>query len=125
MIYAIFYLLYRVNLKACIDNINSRAHMIAPMGKPVICEELTRKDVDKLTKTMKMAIISTAACEQPRPHLPVAVDIIDCSEIAKRISQRTGLSATIDKIVDLIATKLVKFIIVFVQRKSGEGEKTI
>ena len=95
------------------------------MGKPVICEELTRKDVDKPTKTMKMAIIPTAACEQPSPHLPVAVDIIDCSEIAKRISQRTGLSATIDKIVDLIATKLVKFIIIFVQRKSGEGEKTI
>jgi hypothetical protein len=99
--------------------------MIAPMGKPVICEELTWKDVDKLTKTMKMAIISTTACEQPSPHLPVAVDMIDCSETARRISQQTGVPATIDKIVDLIATKLVKFIIVivFVQKKSGEGER--
>ena len=101
--------------------------MIAPMGKPVICEELTWKDVDKLTKTMKMAIISTVACEQPSPHLPLAVDIIDCSEIAKRISQRTGVPASIDKIVDLIATILVKFliVIVFVQKKSGGGKMII
>jgi hypothetical protein len=100
--------------------------MIAPKDKPVICEELTWKDVDKLTKAMKMAIISTAASEQPSPHLPLAVDTIDCSAIAKRISQPTGAPDTIDKIVDLIATKLVKFLIliVFVQKKSG-GEKTI
>ena len=30
--------------------------MIAPKDKPVICEELTWKDVDKPTNTMKMAI---------------------------------------------------------------------
>lgn len=101
--------------------------MIAPKDKPVICEELTWKDVDKPTNTMKMAISFTAACEQPSPHLPVAVDIMDCSEIAKRISQLTGVPPTIEKIVELIATKLVKFIIViiFVQKKAGEGEKTI
>jgi creatinine amidohydrolase/Fe(II)-dependent formamide hydrolase-like protein len=101
--------------------------MIAPMGKPVICEELTWKDVDKLTKTMKMAITSTAACEQPSPHLPLAVDTVDCSEVAKRVSQRTGVPATIDKIVDLIATILVKFliVIVFAQKKFGGGERTI
>jgi hypothetical protein len=101
--------------------------MIAPMGKPGIHEELTWKDVDKLTKTMKMAIISTAACEQPSPHLPLAVDIIDWSEIGKRISQRTEVSVTIDKIVDLIVTILVKFliVIVFVQKKSGGGKRTI
>ena len=102
--------------------------MIAPMGKPVICEELTWKDVDKLTKTMKMAIISTAACEQPSLHLPLAVDIIDCSEVAKRVSHRTGVPLTIDKTVDLIATILVKFliVIVFVQKKfGGGGERTI
>jgi hypothetical protein len=101
--------------------------MIAPMGKPVIREGLTWKDVDKLTKTMEMAIISTAACEQPSPHLPLAVDIIDCSEIAKRISQRTGVPMTIDKIVDLIVTILVKFliVIVFVQKKLGGGKRTI
>jgi hypothetical protein len=99
--------------------------MIAPMGKPVICEELTWKDVDKLTKTMKMAILSTAACEQPGTHLPLAVDTIDCSEVAKRVSQRTGVPATIDKIVDLIATILVKFllVIVFAQKKKFGGEE--
>jgi hypothetical protein len=54
------------------------------------------------------------------------VYIIDCSEIVKRISQPTGAPVTIDKIVDLIATILVKFLIliVFVQKKSG-GERTI
>src|SRR5215208_6521338 len=98
--------------------------MIAPKDKPVICEELTWKDVDKLTKTM--AIISTAQCEQPSPHLPLAVDTIDCSAIAKRISKRTRATNTIEKIVDLIATILVKFLIliVFVKKKSG-GERTI
>jgi hypothetical protein len=100
--------------------------MIAPKDKPVICEELTWKDVDKPTNRMKMAINFTAACEQPSPHLSLAVYIIDCSEIVKRISQPTGAPVTIDKIVDLIATILVKFLIliVFVQKKSG-GERTI
>ena len=100
--------------------------MIAPKDKPVICEELTWKDVDKPTNTMKMAINFTAACEQPSLHLSLAVYIIDCSEIVKRISQPTGAPVTIDKIVDLIATILVKFLIliVFVQKKSG-GERTI
>jgi hypothetical protein len=101
--------------------------MIAPKGKPVICEELTWKDVDKLTKTMKMAVISTQACEQPSPHLPLALDTIDCSAVAKRISKRTVVPETIDKIVDLIATILVKFltVIVFVQKKSEGGKRTI
>jgi hypothetical protein len=100
--------------------------MIAPMGKPVICKELTWKDVDKLTKTMKMAIVSTATCEEPSLHLPHALDIIDCSEVAKRVSHRTGVPLTIDKTVDLIATILVKFLIliVFIQRKFGGGERT-
>jgi creatinine amidohydrolase len=60
-------------------------------GKPVLWEELTWKDVDKLTKTMKMAIIPTAACEQHGPHLPLAVDAIDCYEVAKRVSAKTGV----------------------------------
>ena len=100
--------------------------MIAPMSKPVIYKELTWKDVDKLTKTMKMAIISTAPCEQPSPHLPLAVDTIDSSAIAKRISKRTAATETIEKIVDLIATILVKFLIliVFIKKKPG-GERTI
>jgi len=127
MIYAIFYLLYRLNLKARIDNINGRAPMIAPKSKPVIYEELTRKDIDKLTKTMKMSVILTTACEQPNRHLPLAVDTIDCPAVAKRVSKRTGVTETIDKIVILIATILVKFLIVmvFVQNKSGGGKRAI
>jgi hypothetical protein len=129
MIYAIFHLLYRLNLKAWIDNVNSRAHMISPNGKPVICEELTWKDVDKLKKTMKMAVNSAEVYEQPSLRLPLAVDTINCFAVAKRISKRTELPETIDKIVDLIATKLVKFliviIIVFIQKKSGGGKRTI
>ncbi|MDQ3853230.1 MAG: creatininase family protein, partial [Thermoproteota archaeon] len=85
---------------------------------------MTWKDIDKLTKTMKMAITSTAACEQPSLHLPLAVDTVDCSQAAKRVSKRTGVPETIDKIVNLVATILVKFLIdiVFVQKKSGGGK---
>jgi creatinine amidohydrolase len=65
--------------------------MMPPKGKPVLWDELTWKDIDKLTKTMKMAIIPTAACEQHGPHLPLSVDTIDCYEVAKRVSERTGV----------------------------------
>jgi creatinine amidohydrolase/Fe(II)-dependent formamide hydrolase-like protein len=44
------------------------------------------KDVYKLTKTMKMTAIPTAACEQHGPRLPLAVDTIDYHEVAKRVS---------------------------------------
>jgi creatinine amidohydrolase len=65
--------------------------MIPSRGKPILWEELTWKNVDELTRTMKMAIIPTAACEQHGPHLPLSVDTIDCYEVAKRVSQRTGV----------------------------------
>ena len=65
--------------------------MIPKNGNPILWEELTWKDVDKLTKTMNMAIIPTAACEQHGPHLPLAVDTIDCYEVAKRVSAKTGV----------------------------------
>jgi creatinine amidohydrolase len=65
--------------------------MIPKNGKPILWEELTWKDVKKLTKNMKMAIIPTAACEQHGPHLPLAVDTIDCYEVAKRVSAKTGV----------------------------------
>lgn len=65
--------------------------MIPLKGRPILWEELTWKDVDKLTRTMKMAIIPTAACEQHGPHLPLSVDTIDCYEVAKRVSERTGV----------------------------------
>jgi creatinine amidohydrolase len=63
--------------------------MIPDEGKLILWEELSWKDVDKLTKTMKMAIIPTAACEQHGPHLPLAVDTIDCYEVTKRVSAKT------------------------------------
>ena len=108
-------------------NINSRAHMIAPKGNPVICEELAWKDVDTHTKTMKRAINSAEVCEQSSLRLPLGLDKIDCSAVAKRVAKRTGLPETIDKIVNFIATKLVKFLIVsvFVQKKVGGGKRTI
>jgi creatinine amidohydrolase len=65
--------------------------MIPQKGKPVLWEELSWKDVENLTKRMKMAIIPTAACEQHGPHLPLAVDAIDCYEVAKRVSAKTGV----------------------------------
>jgi hypothetical protein len=101
--------------------------MIAPKSKPIICEESTSRDIDKLTMEMKMAIISTAACEQPSGRLPLAVDTIDCSTVTERISKRTGVPETKYKIVDPIATILVNFLIimVFVQKKSGGGKRTI
>ena len=52
--------------------------MIPDEGKPILWEDLSLKDVDKLTKTMKMAIIPIAAWEQHSPHLPLGVDTIDC-----------------------------------------------
>ena len=65
--------------------------MIPGKGNPILWEELTWKDIDRLTKTMKMAIIPTAACEQHGPHLPLAVDTIDCYEVGKRVSAKTGV----------------------------------
>ena len=65
--------------------------MIPRDDNPILWEELTWKDVDRLTKTMNMAIIPTAACEQHGPHLPLAVDTIDCYEVAKRVSAKTGV----------------------------------
>jgi hypothetical protein len=101
--------------------------MIAPKAKPVIYEELTWKDVDKLKKTMKMAVISAVAPEQPSVHLPLASDTINCSAAGKRISKGTRVPETIDKIGDLIGTTLIKFLItiVFVQKKSEGGKRTI
>ncbi len=98
--------------------------MIAPKSKPVVCEELTWKDIDELAKTIKMAAISVAACEQVSQYLPLALDTTACPAVAQRISKRTGVPETIDEIVDAIATILVKFLIVmvFVQNKS-EAER--
>ncbi len=101
--------------------------MIAPKSKPVVCEELTWKDIDKLAKTMKIAAISAGPSEQVSRYLPLAMDATACPAVAERISKRTGVPETIDKIVNLIATILVEFLIVmvFVQNKSGGGKRAI
>jgi creatinine amidohydrolase len=66
--------------------------MIPDKGnRPILWEEMTYKDIEKLTKTMNMVIVPIAACEQHGPHLPLAVDTIDCYEIAKRVSAKTGV----------------------------------
>jgi creatinine amidohydrolase len=31
------------------------------------------------------------SCEQHGPHLPLGTDIIDCYEVAKRVSAKTGV----------------------------------
>ena len=63
-------------------------------GKPVLWEELSWKEIENLTKTMDMVIVPVGACEQHGPHLPLAVDTIDCYEIAKRVSAKTGVAVT-------------------------------
>ena len=60
-------------------------------NKAILWEELNWKAIEGLTKSMKMVIIPIGACEQHAPHLPLAVDTIDCYEIAKRVSARTGV----------------------------------
>jgi creatinine amidohydrolase len=57
--------------------------------KPILWEELTWKDIEKLVSSMKMVIIPVGACEQHGPHLPLCVDTVDCYEIAKRVSAKT------------------------------------
>ena len=47
-------------------------------GKPVLWEELSWKDVESTSQTMDMVIVPTGAREQHGPHLPLAVDTIDC-----------------------------------------------
>jgi creatinine amidohydrolase/Fe(II)-dependent formamide hydrolase-like protein len=42
----------------------------------VLQEELSRKDIERLTKTMDMVIAPVGSCEHHGPHLPLAVDTI-------------------------------------------------
>ena len=60
--------------------------------KPILWEELSSKALEELTNNgMNMVIVPVGACEQHGPHLPLAVDTMDCYEIAKRVSARTGV----------------------------------
>lgn len=58
-------------------------------GKPVLWEELSWKDVESILQTMDMVTVPTGAWEQYGPPLPLAVDTIDCYEVAKRVSAKT------------------------------------
>lgn len=60
-------------------------------NKAILWEELKWKDIEKLTTRMKMVIIPIGSCEQHGPHLPLATDTIDCYEVAKRVSAKTGV----------------------------------
>jgi creatinine amidohydrolase len=71
--------------------------MIPDKGKPILWEEMTYEDIEKLTKTMNMVNVTIGACEQHGPHLPLTVDTIDCYEIAKRVStNKSTSSSTVD-----------------------------
>ncbi len=65
--------------------------MIPIKGKLILWDELSWKDVEEITKNIKMVILPIGACEQHGPHLPLGVDTIDCYEIAKRVSAKTGV----------------------------------
>ena len=65
--------------------------MIPVKGQAILWEEMTWKEVEEFVKKMDMVILPTAATEQHGPHLPLAVDTIDCYEVAKRISARLGI----------------------------------
>lgn len=67
------------------------SELMPEKGKPVLWEELSWKEIENLTKTMDMVIVPVGACEQHGPHLPLAGDTIDCYEIAKRVSGKTGV----------------------------------
>jgi creatinine amidohydrolase len=46
---------------------------------------------ESISQTMDIVIVPTGACEQHGPHLPLALDTIDCYEVAKRVSAKTGV----------------------------------
>src|SRR5262244_1583471 len=60
-------------------------------NKAILWEEFNWKDIEKLTTRMKMVIIPIGSCEQHGPHLPLDTDTIDCYEVAKRVSAKTGV----------------------------------
>jgi Creatinine amidohydrolase len=107
MIYTNLFGLYSLDLKTGDPTyyLGNEYRMIPNVGKPILWEEMSWKDVEKLTKSMKMAIIPTAACEQHGPHLPLSVDAIDCYEVAKRVSAACDI-----KILSFLVQNIQSFI---------------
>jgi creatinine amidohydrolase len=60
-------------------------------GEPVLWDELTWPEVERLTETMKAAMMPVGATEQHGPHLPLSVDTIQVEEVCRRASARTGV----------------------------------
>jgi len=54
-------------------------------NKAILWEDFNWKE------RMKMVIIPIESCEQHGPHLPLGIDTIDCYEVAKRVSAKTGV----------------------------------
>jgi hypothetical protein len=69
--------------------------VILDVEKSVLCEKLSWKDVNKLTKNVKIAIMPTAASKLHRPHLPFSIDAIDGYNIAnQKNSNNTAIATT-------------------------------
>lgn len=60
-------------------------------GKPLVLQEMSWTDVRDYLKTDDMVIIPLGSTEQHGPHLPLGTDYYEATEMAKRVSARTGV----------------------------------
>ncbi len=60
-------------------------------GGALVLQELSWKDVQGYLKTNDMVIIPIGSTEQHGPHLPLGTDAYIAVDVAKRISERTGV----------------------------------
>ncbi|MBI3089233.1 MAG: creatininase family protein [Candidatus Tectomicrobia bacterium] len=62
------------------------------MERPVLWEELSTKEISELLASgRRMVIFPVGSIEQHANHLPVNVDILCATEVAKAVSARTGV----------------------------------
>ena len=60
-------------------------------GKPLVLQDMAWPDVQQYLKTNDMVIIPLGSTEQHGPHLPLGSDYYEATEMAKRVSARTGV----------------------------------
>lgn len=60
-------------------------------AKPLVLQEMSWTDVRDHLKTSAMVIIPIGSTEQHGPHLPLGTDSYIATDLAKRISSRTGV----------------------------------
>ncbi|MBI2868069.1 MAG: creatininase family protein [Chloroflexi bacterium] len=60
-------------------------------GKPILWEELTWPEAERIARKRRLALIPCGATEQHGPHLPLAVDWMCTYEVACRASAATGV----------------------------------